>query len=66
MSFISISFAVLFLILLIAYHLIAYYFEKNERNAAVFQNVFLLMHTAFKTGHWSVEKGTFSAQKRTA
>ena len=25
-----------------------------------------IMHTAFKTGHWSVEKGTFGAQKRTA
>lgn len=43
MSFISISFAVLFLILLIAYHFIAYYFEKDERNATVFQNVLLLI-----------------------
>ncbi len=24
------------------------------------------MHTAFKKGHWSVEKGTIGAQKRTA
>ena len=24
------------------------------------------LHTAFKKGHWSVEKGTFGAQKRTA
>ena len=23
------------------------------------------VHTAFKKGHWSVEKGTFGAQKRT-
>ena len=24
------------------------------------------LHTAFTKGHWSVEKGTFGAQKRTA
>lgn len=24
------------------------------------------VHTAFKKGHWSVEKGTIGAQKRTA
>lgn len=24
------------------------------------------LHTAFKKGHWSVEKGTIGAQKRTA
>lgn len=24
------------------------------------------LHTAFKKGHWSVEKGTFGVQKRTA
>ena len=43
MSFISISFAVLLLILLTAYHFIAYNFEKYERNATVFQNVLLLI-----------------------
>ena len=26
----------------------------------------LVVHTAFKKGHWSVEKGTFGVQKRTA
>ena len=25
-----------------------------------------VLHTAFKKGHWSVEKGTFGVQKRTA
>lgn len=29
-------------------------------------SVLIVLHTAFKKGHWSVEKGTFGAQKRTA
>ena len=38
-----------------------YFCTNSEIHYFVFS-----VHTAFKKGHWSVEKGTIGAQKRTA
>ena len=42
--------------------------KDREKESFCLEKVNLaeLLHTAFKKGHWSVEKGTFGAQKRTA
>ena len=40
--------------------------ERITRDLQVNHNIYVNLHTAFKKGHWSVEKGTIGAQKRTA
>ena len=41
--------------------------SKDEiRKIARLTMISFNVHTAFKKGHWSVEKGTFGVQKRTA
>ena len=44
------------------------YIMRTYRICADKNNVRIMqhLHTAFKKGHWSVEKGTIGAQKRTA